>query len=243
MQRLAIENFESAHLDYKSRVSISRQILDLYAKVTKIRTDPISDRKFIREIIKKLPPHLRSVFICDREKSVTEFAAKVSEVLTEAGYTGTSPYRQTTRGSNYQRQHPNEPTSSKNTYNTTRNDRPSTYQGGYRSDDQRRSYNRGVGYKSDDGERGYKGNNFDPNYYLKKRSEHGKRPQMKSYGEGKKRYGKSSSSKKEGSPRRETYARVAASPKTSSSGTKIWKEKSPPVRVRNASSDSAGSEN
>ncbi len=92
MQRLAIENFESARLDYKSRISISRQILDLYAKVKKIRTDPISDRKFIREMIKKLPPHLRSVFICDREKSITEFAAKVSEVLTEAGYTSTSSY-------------------------------------------------------------------------------------------------------------------------------------------------------
>ncbi len=101
MQRLVIGNFESARLDYKSRVSISRQILDLYAKVTKIRTDPISDRKFIREIIKKLPPHLCSVFICDREKSVTEFVAKVSEVLTEAGYTGISPYQQSPRSSNY----------------------------------------------------------------------------------------------------------------------------------------------
>ncbi len=86
MQRIAMEDFERASLNMNSDVAISRQILNWYARVKKIRIDPVSDSKFIREIIKKLPREARGLFICDRDRSVAEFAAKVAEVVTEGGY-------------------------------------------------------------------------------------------------------------------------------------------------------------
>ncbi len=93
MQRLAVENFERHRLDFKSKVSISRQITNLYSKVTRIRSDPISDSKFKREIVKKLPQSIRGIFICDKERSITEFAAKVAEVIADAGFTSSPSWR------------------------------------------------------------------------------------------------------------------------------------------------------
>ncbi len=76
------------------------QILNWYAKIRRIKVDPISDQKFIREIIRKLPREVRVVLICDREKYISEFAAKVAEIMTEGGYTRDNSF-QVARGRNY----------------------------------------------------------------------------------------------------------------------------------------------
>ncbi len=86
IQRIAVENFERALLDMHSDIPIFRQILNWYARVKKNRIDPVSDTKFIREIIKKLPHEAQALFICDYDRSVAEFVAKVAEVMTEGGY-------------------------------------------------------------------------------------------------------------------------------------------------------------
>ncbi len=52
MQRLAIKNFERAPLKLDFDVSVSRQILTCYARIKKVKVDPISENKFTREVIK-----------------------------------------------------------------------------------------------------------------------------------------------------------------------------------------------
>ncbi len=81
-----MEGFERASLDLQATVSVSRQILIWYAKVKKICVDPISDQKFIREIIRKLPREVRGILICNRERPISDFAAKVAEIMIEGGY-------------------------------------------------------------------------------------------------------------------------------------------------------------
>ncbi len=64
-QRLAVEHFEQAKLDFKSEISISRQILNFYSKMKRVRSEPMPDSKFKREIVRKLPLAMRGHFICD----------------------------------------------------------------------------------------------------------------------------------------------------------------------------------
>ncbi len=85
-QRLAVENFERARLNFKSEISVSRQILNFYSKMKRVRAEPMPDSKFKREIVRKLPQALRGHFIWDQERSITEFAAKVAELLAETGH-------------------------------------------------------------------------------------------------------------------------------------------------------------
>ncbi len=78
LQRLAIENFENAGLNLKSEISVSRQILNFYSKVKRVRFEPISDSKFKREIDHKLARSIRGDYIGNRDRP-GELAVKVSE--------------------------------------------------------------------------------------------------------------------------------------------------------------------
>ncbi len=89
-QRLVIENFEKARLNFKSEISVSRQILNFYSKTKRVRFEPMPDSKFKREIVRKLPQAVRGHFIWDQERSITEFAAKVAELLAETGHASES---------------------------------------------------------------------------------------------------------------------------------------------------------
>ncbi len=78
MQTIAIENFENAWFNYKSRIPINRQVLDWYSRVKRITTDPVCDRKFKKEVVRKLPCSLQGFFVCDSDRTIDEFALKVS---------------------------------------------------------------------------------------------------------------------------------------------------------------------
>ncbi len=54
--------------------------------MNRVTVDPTSDQNFVREIIRKLPLEVRGILICDHERPVSDFAAKVAEIMIESGY-------------------------------------------------------------------------------------------------------------------------------------------------------------
>ncbi len=54
--------------------------------MNRVTVDPISNQQFMREIIRKLPREMRGILICDRERPVSDFTAKVAEIMIESDY-------------------------------------------------------------------------------------------------------------------------------------------------------------